>query len=40
LGLGLYIVRLIVEYHSGQVSAKNREDTEGVEFTISLPLTL
>lgn len=38
LGLGLYIVRLIAEYHNGQVSADNRNDAEGVEFTVSLPL--
>jgi len=39
LGLGLYIVRLIVEFHNGQVSARNRSDIEGVEFRISLPLS-
>ena len=38
LGLGLYIVRLIVEFHNGHVSAKNRSDVDGVEFQISLPL--
>jgi dedicated sortase system histidine kinase len=38
LGLGLYIVRLIAEFHNGQVSAKNRTDVEGVEFTVTIPL--
>ena len=38
LGLGLYIARLIAEFHSGQVSARNRSDVEGVEFNISFPL--
>ncbi len=37
LGLGLYIVRLIAEFHHGQVSAKNRTDVEGVEFTVKIP---
>lgn len=34
LGLGLHIVRLIVEYHRGQVSAHNREDGKGVCFRV------
>jgi len=37
LGLGLYIVRLIVEYHHGIVVAKNLPDHSGVEFNINLP---
>lgn len=37
LGLGLYIVRLIAEFHSGRVSAQNRVDQTGVIFTVSLP---
>ncbi len=37
LGLGLYIVRLITEFHDGQVKADNRSDQQGVCFTISLP---
>lgn len=37
LGLGLYIVRLIVEFHQGRVTARNRDDNSGVEFLISLP---
>jgi two-component system sensor histidine kinase ChvG len=37
LGLGLYIVRLIVEFHRGTVLARNRSDHSGVEFVITLP---
>ena len=37
LGLGLYIVRLIVDFHAGQVRALNRPDTSGVEIRITLP---
>jgi two-component system sensor histidine kinase ChvG len=39
LGLGLYIVRLIAECHSGEVVANNREDGRGVLFSVILPLT-
>lgn len=35
LGLGLHIVRLIVDLHQASVSARNREDMKGVEFIIS-----
>jgi signal transduction histidine kinase len=38
LGLGLYIVRLIVEAHRGQVRADNRADGSGVVVTATLPL--
>ncbi len=37
-GLGLYIVRLIAEFHGGVAQVANREDGSGVEFTISLPM--
>ncbi|MGD2130619.1 MAG: ATP-binding protein [Lysobacterales bacterium] len=37
LGLGLYIVRLVVAAHRGQVSARNLPDGTGVEFLIRLP---
>jgi len=37
LGLGLFIVRLVVEAHGGKVSARNLPDDAGVEFTITLP---
>ncbi len=36
-GLGLHIVRSIVEGLGGQVSARNREDASGAEFRIYLP---
>ncbi len=38
LGLGLYVVRLIAEYHRGNVEARNRSDVPGAMFTVSLPL--
>lgn len=37
-GLGLYIVRLIAEFHSGEVGATNRADGGGAVFTVSLPI--
>jgi signal transduction histidine kinase len=37
LGLGLYIVRLVVAAHEGEVSARNLPDNAGVEFQIRLP---
>jgi two-component system sensor histidine kinase ChvG len=38
LGFGLYIARLIAEFHRGTVSAANRKDGAGVVFTVTLPL--
>ncbi len=38
LGLGLYVVRLIAQFHRGNVTASNRSDTTGAKFTVSLPL--
>ncbi|UCE88719.1 MAG: proteobacterial dedicated sortase system histidine kinase [Pseudomonadota bacterium] len=38
LGLGLYIVRLIADFHGGNVKAENRADTRGVVFHVTLPL--
>jgi two-component system sensor histidine kinase ChvG len=38
LGLGLYIVRLIAEFHRGQVHAENRADAAGVVVTVTLPM--
>lgn len=37
LGLGLNIVRLIVEFHRGKVSANNLPDGSGVVFVVELP---
>jgi two-component system, OmpR family, sensor histidine kinase ChvG len=37
-GLGLYIVRLVAEFHGGVAVAANREDGGGVVFSITLPL--
>ena len=37
-GLGLYIVRLIAEFHGGQVRAANRDDGGGAIFTVTLPM--
>jgi signal transduction histidine kinase/CheY-like chemotaxis protein len=38
LGLGLAIVRHLVELHGGTVRAENRGDREGSVFTVRLPL--
>jgi two-component system sensor histidine kinase ChvG len=37
LGLGLYIVRLIADFHHGSVTATNLADESGVAFTLELP---
>jgi len=37
LGFGLYIVRLIAEFHRGTVGTANRKDGAGVIFTVTLP---
>lgn len=37
LGLGLYIVRLIAEFHGGSVSARDSDDLSGAEFSVTLP---
>jgi two-component system, OmpR family, sensor histidine kinase ChvG len=36
-GLGLYIVRLIAEFHGGEARAINLPDGAGVRFSVSLP---
>jgi two-component system sensor histidine kinase ChvG len=38
LGLGLYIVRLVAEFHGGRVSAANRADGTGVAFELRFPV--
>jgi len=37
LGLGLYIVRLIAEFHRGSATAENRPDGRGVVVSVTLP---
>src|SRR5262249_56729487 len=37
LGLGLYIVRLIAEFHRGSATAENRPDDRGVIVAVTLP---
>ena len=37
LGLGLYIVRLIAEFHGGHARAANREDGSGVVLRVDCP---
>jgi dedicated sortase system histidine kinase len=37
-GLGLYIVRLVVEFHGGSARAANRDDGGGAVFTVTLPM--
>jgi two-component system sensor histidine kinase ChvG len=37
-GLGLYIVRLIAEFHNGTAAAANRSDGGGAVFTVILPM--
>ncbi|HET7730830.1 MAG TPA: ATP-binding protein [Usitatibacter sp.] len=38
LGLGLYIVRIVAEYHGGRARAANRPEGAGVRFTVTVPL--
>ncbi|MDO8862290.1 ATP-binding protein [Haliea sp. E1-2-M8] len=37
LGLGLYVVKLVADYHHGSVQAENRDDGKGAVFTLVLP---
>ncbi len=37
LGLGLYIVRLVAEFHGGRVRAENLGAGKGVRFEVELP---
>ncbi|MDH3418566.1 MAG: ATP-binding protein [Gammaproteobacteria bacterium] len=37
LGLGLYVVALIAEFHRGAVDARDLPDASGVVFTVALP---
>jgi K+-sensing histidine kinase KdpD len=36
LGLGLYIARLIVEFHQGSISANDHHNPSGVTLSITL----
>jgi dedicated sortase system histidine kinase len=38
LGLGLYLVRLICEFHGGEAVAENLSDGSGVRMSLQLPL--
>lgn len=38
LGLGLYLVRLIADFHGGRATLKNRPDGGGVTAIVALPL--
>jgi len=38
LGLGLYIVRLIAEFHGGEARADDKDDGSGVVVAVTLPL--
>ena len=40
LGLGLYIVRLVVEFHGGRVRASNLPDGRGVRFEVAVPFAV
>ena len=40
LGLGLFIVKLVCDFHQGSIMANNLYDDSGVIFTISLPIAL
>ena len=39
LGLGLYIARLIAEFHKGRIEISNRKDIKGVVVRVTLPLS-
>ncbi len=38
LGLGLYIAKVITEFHGGEIKLSNREDSHGVVATVRIPL--
>jgi dedicated sortase system histidine kinase len=38
LGLGLYIARLVAEFHRGRIDVRNRDDRRGVVVRIALPI--
>jgi K+-sensing histidine kinase KdpD len=38
LGLGLFIAKMICQYHQGEITIANRKDNRGVEVLVSLPI--
>lgn len=40
LGLGLYVVRLVAQFHGGRVDAENDTQRQGVVFKVTLPLSM
>jgi len=39
MGLGLYVAKVIAEFHAGTIRAENRKDgVAGAVFVITLPL--
>lgn len=38
LGLGLYVARVIVEHHNGQLTVESEGENKGSTFTVKLPL--
>ena len=38
LGLGLYIARLICQFHQGEITAQNHHSPDGVTIKITLPI--
>jgi len=40
LGLGLFIARLITQYHHGDIQLRNRIDNQGVEVVVTFPIQI
>ena len=40
LGLGLFVVKRVVDFHAGEIQAQNLPQDQGVEFVVRLPLSL
>jgi K+-sensing histidine kinase KdpD len=39
LGIGLYVARLIAEFHGGSIAAADRPERDGVAITVRIPLS-